>query len=133
MAESVDAEVSADIENLPVDADEETKAHLLERLARTLSQNFIDYPWLNDPASHLSKSERVTAQTFVEAVLDLYNSAQLDVLVRASAMANEHVRDMQEGGGAVGGSKCSADDLTLFREHGFYWVRTQNVLRERKV
>lgn len=101
MAETVDDDVSADIESLPADADEEMKTRLVERLARTLAQNFIDYPWLNDPASHLSKSKRVTAQTFVDAVLELYNPAQLDVLVRASALANDHVRDVREGGGSV--------------------------------
>jgi DNA-binding transcriptional MerR regulator len=97
MVEADTDAVSAEIDRLPADADEETKLHLIERLAPTLAQNLIDYPWLSDPIPRLSKSEHVTRQTFVDAVADLYNPAQLDVLARASILANEQVRAMREG------------------------------------
>ncbi|GAB2479767.1 MerR family transcriptional regulator [Promicromonospora xylanilytica] len=96
MAEADSDNLSADIDQLPADADEETRRALAERLARTLRQNFIDYPWLTDPAAHLSKNVLVTAETFAEAVAELYNPAQLDVLSRANALAREQLPGGQE-------------------------------------
>lgn len=87
---------SADFDLLPADADEETKQRLIEKLAPTLTQNLIDYPWLSDPIPHLSKSEHVTQQTFIDAVVALYNPAQLEVLARASILANEQARAVRE-------------------------------------
>lgn len=91
--------VGADIDRLPADADEETRQRLVERLAPTLARNLTDYPWLSDPVSRLSKSEHVTQQTFLHAVVELYNPAQLDVLARASILANEQVRATREASG----------------------------------
>jgi DNA-binding transcriptional MerR regulator len=91
MAEADSDDLGADIDQLPADANEETRRALAERLARTLRQNFIDYPWLTDPVAHLSKSVLVTAETFAEAVAELYNPAQLDVLSRANALAREQL------------------------------------------
>lgn len=91
----VDAETGAlgsELAALPADADEETRKRLAERLAPTLAQNLVDYPWLSDPAGHLSRSARVAEQTFVEAIVELYNSAQLDVLSRAGLLAAEQNR-----------------------------------------
>jgi DNA-binding transcriptional MerR regulator len=87
---------SADFDLLPADADEETKQRLIEKLTPTLTQNLIDYPWLSDPIPHLSKSEHVTQQTFIDAVVALYNPAQLEVLARASILANEQARAVRE-------------------------------------
>ncbi|KAA9143511.1 MerR family transcriptional regulator [Microbacterium lushaniae] len=88
----VDAEAGAvgdEIGALPADADEVTRQQLAEKLAPTLAQNLIEYPWLSDPAGHLSQSEPVTRQTFIQAVTELYNPAQLDVLARAGILAQE--------------------------------------------
>ena len=95
MASDAPDDTNAEIDSLPADADEQTRQELAERLATTLTQNFIDYPWLSDPAAHLSKSGLVTAQTFVDAMVELYNPAQLDVLVRANTIAAERVRAMR--------------------------------------
>lgn len=81
------ADLGSEIGALAADADEETRRDLAERLAPTLAQNLIDYPWLADPAAHLSKSEPVTRRTFIEAVAELYNPAQLDVFSRAGLLA----------------------------------------------
>ncbi len=89
MAEADSDELGAVIDRLPADADEDTRQQLAVRLAKTLAQNYRDYPWLIDPAAHLAKGGRVAAQTFVDAVTELYNPAQLDVLVRANALASE--------------------------------------------
>lgn len=96
-----DAEdVGADLDRLQPDADEETRKPLVAKIAKSLARNLIDYPWLNDPASHLSKSADVTAQTMVEAIQDLYNPAQLDVLARAHALAKDQVSVLAEGSAA---------------------------------
>src|SRR5690606_13282004 len=85
-----DAEgVAADLDRLPADAPEEARLPLIARLAKSLARNLMDYPWLNDPASHLAKSRDVTPETMVEAILELYNPAQLDVLGRAHLAAQE--------------------------------------------
>ncbi|GAB2600643.1 MerR family transcriptional regulator [Pseudactinotalea suaedae] len=86
------------IDALPADADEATRTRLAERLAPTLAQNLIDYPWLRDPVKHLARSERVTRQTFVEALTELYNPAQLDVLERAGILAQQRLQEDQQTG-----------------------------------
>ncbi|MBO3083064.1 helix-turn-helix domain-containing protein [Cellulomonas fengjieae] len=88
----VDVEAGAvgdELNALPADADEATRQKLAERLAPGIAQNLIDYPWLNDPVGHLAKSAHVTQQTFVEAMTELYNSAQRDVLSRAGILGHQ--------------------------------------------
>jgi DNA-binding transcriptional MerR regulator len=97
IAEDVE-DVAAGLDRLPPDADEEARRSLVPRLARSLARNLIDYPWLNDPAAHLAKSGHVTSQTMVEAIHELYNPAQLDVLGRAHSAARELVQKRQEPG-----------------------------------
>jgi DNA-binding transcriptional MerR regulator len=93
MVEADTDPISADIDALPPDADEATRQNLAEKLAPILARHLIDYPWLSDPAQHLSKGEHVTRQTFLDAVVELYNAAQLDVLGRASVLAQEQLRE----------------------------------------
>lgn len=91
----VDAEdgvLADEINALAGDADEATRQRLAARLAPTLAQNLIDYPWLSDPAKHLSKSERVTQGTLVDAMVELYNPAQLDVFSRAGRLAQARLQ-----------------------------------------
>ena len=102
MVEADTDDVSNEIDALPANADEVTRQRLAERLVPVLVQNMIAYPWLNDPGTHLSKSERVTQQTFVDALVELYNPAQLDVFVRATALAQAQLRGGDdESGNAV--------------------------------
>jgi DNA-binding transcriptional MerR regulator len=98
MVEADSGAVDDDFNALPADADEASRKSLAERLAPALARNLIDYPWLSDPAGRLSRSERVTQQTFIEAVVELYNPAQLDVLGRAGVLATEQFRAASEGG-----------------------------------
>jgi DNA-binding transcriptional MerR regulator len=98
----VDADTDAvgnEIAALPANADEIARQQLANRLAPVLARNMIDYPWLTNPAAHLSKSPHVTQQTFIEAMVELYNPAQLDVLVRASVLAHEQLRDPNDENG----------------------------------
>ena len=80
--------VNAELDALPPDADEATRKSLAARLAPVIAQHYTDYPWLGDPTAHLSQSEQVTRQTLVDAMAELYNPAQLDVLARAAVLAN---------------------------------------------
>ena len=81
--------VGKEIDVLPADADEATRDRLVGLLAPILVQNLRTYPWLLNPAEHLSRGERVARQTFIEALVELYNPAQLDVFGRASVLAQE--------------------------------------------
>lgn len=99
MAEAGAIEVTAALDNLPADADEDARLSLIDALVPTLTQNFMDYPWLRDPASRLSKSGGGTPETFTEALLELYSPAQLDVLSRASKLAIERAHAMREQNG----------------------------------
>lgn len=88
--------ISAEIDALPPDADEDTRQILAERLAPTLARYLTDYPWLKDPARHQASGTRVTRQTFADTVVALYNAAQLDVLSRASALAEQQLSQPRE-------------------------------------
>jgi hypothetical protein len=90
---AADDPVSGEIDTLPADADEATRQRIAEKFAPVLARLLADYPWLSDPAGRLSKSEHVTRQTVVEAVTGLYNPAQIDVLGRASVLAQKLLRD----------------------------------------
>jgi len=101
----IDADADAlgkEIDGLPAGADEASRQRLAERLAPTLAQNLVDYPWLADPTGRLSKSERVTKQTFFEAVVELYNPAQLDVFARAGLIAQELLGARESSSDGVG-------------------------------
>jgi DNA-binding transcriptional MerR regulator len=93
-----DDPVNEDFDALAADADEATRQNLAEKLAPVLAQHLTDYPWLSDPAPHLATSEQVARQTFLDAVTKLYNRAQLDVIGRASILAQEQLREEQATG-----------------------------------
>ncbi|WP_349425997.1 MerR family transcriptional regulator [Microbacterium sp. LWS13-1.2] len=91
----VDAQSEAltrEIDSLLSDADDQQRQRLAEQLAPGLVRNLIDYPWLNDPAQRLTRNRRRATQTLIEAVVALYNPAQLDVFARAGALAQEQLR-----------------------------------------
>ena len=83
-AEIGDPEKEFDV--LPPDADEPTRQRAAEQLAEGIARNLVAYPWLSDPGERLAKSGRVVQETFVEAVTELYNPAQRDVLTRAALL-----------------------------------------------
>ncbi|RUQ98168.1 MerR family transcriptional regulator [Labedella endophytica] len=91
MVENESDDGSAEFEALEADADDETRQRIAELFAPVIAQHITDYPWLLEPNGHMSKPQRVTGETFVETMIELYNEAQLDVLGRASVMAREQV------------------------------------------
>jgi DNA-binding transcriptional MerR regulator len=89
-------EARQEMDTLPDDADEATRQRLAELLAPSIAQNLRDFAWLSEPAGRFAKGEQVAQQTFLQAVAELYNPAQRDVLVRASILANEELRRQRE-------------------------------------
>lgn len=87
------------IEGLAPDADQATRDRLVQLLAPILVQHLTRYPWLLDPSPHLSRSTRVARAAISEAITELYNPAQLDVLVRASQVARELLQAMETPSG----------------------------------
>jgi hypothetical protein len=85
--QDIESEAEAAFQELAADADEATRTTIAEGMAPALAQHLVDYPWLNDPAPRLSKGDRRARTAFFEAVVELYNPAQLDVLARADARA----------------------------------------------
>ncbi|MBO0907735.1 MerR family transcriptional regulator [Arthrobacter sunyaminii] len=81
-----------DIDRLPADADEETRQELAGRMAEVLARNMTDYPWLGNPASLQSDDAHFTTKTVGDILAELYNPAQLDVMMRAGVLAAERVQ-----------------------------------------
>lgn len=97
--EMVDADTDAlgdALNALADDADDDTRQRVAGQLAPVIAQYLTDYPWLRDPASHATSSARVTEQTFITAMTELYNSAQRDVLARASMLAHGLLREAED-------------------------------------
>lgn len=88
MVEAEPSRSDDEFDALPADADEATRERLATELAPSLVQHLDDYPWLTDPTMHAARDDTVTQQTFVEAVVELYNAAQIDVLSRATRIAH---------------------------------------------
>ncbi|MBL7258823.1 MerR family transcriptional regulator [Paractinoplanes lichenicola] len=88
--ESDSDSMNADFEALPADADEATRQNLAEKFAPSIAQTFRDFPWMDkDPMAHIAKGKPVTRQMFTDAMRELLNAAQIDVLRRAKQLARE--------------------------------------------
>ncbi|MEU4690562.1 MerR family transcriptional regulator [Actinoplanes sp. NPDC023714] len=96
MVEADTDPVNAELDALPPDADEATRQDLADRLAPAIAQNLTDYPWLREPGARLSTSEHAGMQTFIDAVVSVYNPAQVDVLTRASVLALQRLDSGQD-------------------------------------
>ncbi|GAA1428705.1 MerR family transcriptional regulator [Microlunatus lacustris] len=96
MVEAEPADAGVEFDALPATADEATRQRVAETLAPQLAQNLSDYPWLSDPAAHLSKGLEVTRETFLETVRELFNQAQLDVLARAGVIATRRASGLSD-------------------------------------
>ncbi|MCR2811746.1 MerR family transcriptional regulator [Microbacterium sp. zg.Y1084] len=97
MVEDDPDDLSAALEQLPADADERARDALVARYAEVFTQNFHDYPWLRElPSAGLTRRGAVVAQALGEAVPELYNPAQLDVLQRGAVLAMGRVLAVPE-------------------------------------
>ncbi|WP_434449511.1 MerR family transcriptional regulator [Lentzea sp. E54] len=76
--------VLVEFDDLPADADEETRQSLADRMrvhphVLRMQAAFPDAASMYSASPH---SEKFVAQTLVKVIVELYNSAQIDVLVR---------------------------------------------------
>lgn len=83
MIEIEPADIDAEYARLTEEASEGTRQDLAERLAPLLSGHLDAFPWLGDPAPHRTRSGADGSGALTQALTELYNTAQLDVLRRA--------------------------------------------------
>ncbi|GAA1988527.1 MerR family transcriptional regulator [Isoptericola halotolerans] len=81
--------VGDELDALPPDADDGTRQRLADQLTPEIARHLASHPWLTSPGARLSTSEGAAREMFADAVVELYNPAQLDVLQRASRAAHE--------------------------------------------
>lgn len=103
MVEADTGSTSTEIDQLPDDADEQTRQRLAERMVPGMVRDFRDYPWLLEPFTSKSSGDRRDLQVLTDSMPGLYSPAQLDVLLRAVLAAAEEVRGHLEDGADGGG------------------------------
>jgi DNA-binding transcriptional MerR regulator len=74
-----------DFDDLPGDADEDTRQEMADRLAPALREVVTANPGLKDMSADAPRGQRFYGETVNKAMQDLYNPAQLDVMKRALA------------------------------------------------
>lgn len=77
--------VASEFNDLPADADERTRQDVTERLAPYLRALYAEIPELWDYRADAPGGAHFAQQTADKAVRDLYNPAQVDVLLRLRA------------------------------------------------
>jgi hypothetical protein len=75
---------------LAADAGEEVRRSLAERYSRILGSITIRYSWMRDPDSRAPMGAAFAQCIIGQAIRDLYNPAQLDVLNRVHQSARPH-------------------------------------------
>ncbi len=80
-----DRELDRELENLSADADEQTRANLAERMSLQAHRLYADHPGMLNSTADAPRGQRFAERTVAQALLDLFNPAQLDVLVRVGA------------------------------------------------
>jgi DNA-binding transcriptional MerR regulator len=88
MVEAADG-TSRRFDALPADADETTRQRLAEDLVPQLRTQLEAHPWLRDPAPQYQKSRSETRKALREALHEVYNEAQLDVIARAEILVGD--------------------------------------------
>jgi hypothetical protein len=73
----------AELDELTDDADRETRRRLGEQYAPVLAAMIQRYEWLGSPGERAPRGAAFAQQTVTEAVAELYNGAQREVLYRA--------------------------------------------------
>jgi hypothetical protein len=78
------------------------------------------YPWLQDPSSHAPRGQAFVEGTAVQALVELYNPAQLDVLYRVHLIKDGTAEQRDAVESALDAAEDAratppADDLTIVR------------------
>lgn len=79
----------AEFDSLPADADEQTRQDLAERLAPYARGKRDAYPALALAHRDAPRGGRFARETVATAIRELYNAAQIDVMVRVGALTAE--------------------------------------------
>ena len=88
---ATDEPVATAFDNLPSDADDATRQDVAERLVPYIQKLYAAHPGLLESRADAPKGARFVDDTIAQAMSELYNEAQLDVLVRTRKImrANE--------------------------------------------
>lgn len=81
-----DDPVAAEFDDLPAEADETTRHAVARRMVPYVRALRARHPDLDEPLSDAPRGARFAGRTVGEALRDLYDSAQLDVLQRTEAL-----------------------------------------------
>ena len=77
---------TSEFDDLPVDADAQTRQEVAERMAPRVREILAEHPGLRDVTADAPHGARFTAHTIGAALVELYNSAQIDVLQRVEQL-----------------------------------------------
>ncbi|MGJ7907940.1 MerR family transcriptional regulator [Actinopolyspora sp. H202] len=78
--------IEEEFDSLPADASEDTRRRVAERYFPEIRQHYRNHPVLHDPWANALREERSKESVVGQALLELYNPAQLDVLRRIDAL-----------------------------------------------
>ena len=93
MRQTPEDPAATELDNLPADADEATRQDLAERLAPYIRAVREANPGLDDSRADAPLGKRFADKAIDEAMADLYNPAQLDVLRRAGAIVRSSISE----------------------------------------
>ncbi|WP_243788616.1 MerR family transcriptional regulator [Saccharopolyspora gloriosae] len=79
-------EADAEFDALPVDASEDTRQRLAESFAPDILQHYEEHPSLENAQVAAPGGEAVAMSVVGQGLVELYNTAQLDVLQRVHAL-----------------------------------------------
>jgi len=83
------SEVDDDFEQLPADADDAAIDQLAERILLQIRSTQETHPWSMDPVADAPGGRQHAAETMAEALVELYNHAQLRVLQRVNQLRQQ--------------------------------------------
>lgn len=83
------SDVAARFQALPADAPEDLRQRLAERLAPEARQQLRDHPFLSDLEASSRRGMARAQSVVVQAFVEYYNEAQLDVLQRVNMLLSE--------------------------------------------
>ncbi|MDT0304977.1 MerR family transcriptional regulator [Streptomonospora wellingtoniae] len=86
-----------EFEALPADADDAAIDRLAARMVPVVRRGREENPWAVDPAADAPRGTQHAEQTMAEAVVQLYNPAQLSVLKRLHALLQAEASSAGDG------------------------------------
>ncbi|MUM19313.1 MerR family transcriptional regulator [Mycobacterium sp. CBMA271] len=87
-----DRSLDRQFEGLSVDADEQARAELADRMAAQARRLYADHPGMLTSTADAPRGQQFAERTVGQALLDMFNPAQLDVLVRVGAAVRADTR-----------------------------------------